>query len=205
MCVCNPRRGEGTGDLRLAVGCCACGEKWRGREEHRPAPVVQDPATGEILHIGRRRRVPAGLKRWLQARDGTCRFPGCGVSVSNSEIDHTRPWAWGGETSHGNLEHLCPKHHRLKTLAYWKAAQPEPGVIAWTSPGGLRRRTGPMLDYGSGRTPAQPFPADRGKPPDLPFPADGGIATDLPFPADRCKPPDPPLPADGGKPPDPPF
>ena len=38
-----------------------------------------------------------------------------------------------------------------------------------------------MLDYGSGRTPNQPFPAD------------------------RCEPPDPPFPSDGGKPPDPPF
>ncbi|MER2135571.1 MAG: DUF222 domain-containing protein [Arthrobacter sp.] len=113
-------------------------------------PLLQDPATGEILHVGRRRRIPAGLKRWLQARDGTCRFPGCSVSVLNSEIDHTRPWAWGGETSHANLEHLCAKHHRLKTLGYWKAVQTEPGVIEWTSPGGLRRRTGPMLDYGRG-------------------------------------------------------
>ena len=143
-------------------------------------PLVQDPATGEILHVGRRRRVPAGLKRWLQARDGTCRFPGCSVSVSNSEIDHTRPWAWGGETSHGNLEHLCPKHHRLKTLGYWNAAQPEPGVIEWTSPGGLRRRTGPMLDYGSFIQRAGDTGQGEGTVPP-PFQAGGGNPDSPPF------------------------
>ena len=127
------------------------------REAANWTPLIQDPVTGEILHVGRRRRVPAGLKRWLQARDGTCRFPGCSVSVLNSEIDHTRPWAWGGATAHSNLEHLCPKHHRLKTLGHWKAVQPEPGVIKWTSPGGLERRTGPMLDYG-GETPGASSP-----------------------------------------------
>ena len=112
-------------------------------------PLVQDPATGEILGVGRRRRIPAGLKRWLQARDGTCRFPGCGVNVQGSQIDHTRPWAHGGNTVHSNLEHLCPKHHRFKTLGHWKARQPEPGTIEWTSPMGRSYRTTPMLGYGA--------------------------------------------------------
>ena len=77
-------------------------------------PLLQDPATGEILNVGRTRRIPAGLKRWLQARDGTCRFPGCSVSVTHAEIDHTTPFSHGGPTDHTNLEHLCPKHHRLQ-------------------------------------------------------------------------------------------
>ncbi|MBD8043488.1 DUF222 domain-containing protein [Arthrobacter sp. Sa2BUA2] len=116
-------------------------------------PLVQDPASGEILGVGRRRRIPAGLKRWLQARDGTCRFPGCGVSVQSSQIDHTRPWAHGGNTVHSNLEHLCPKHHRFKTLGHWKARQPEPGTIEWTSPMGRSYRTTPMFGYGARVTP----------------------------------------------------
>ncbi|MGK3711238.1 hypothetical protein ACSLGO_18225, partial [Arthrobacter sp. IK3] len=45
----------------------------------RWTPLIQDPSTGHILTVGRTRRIPAGLKRWLQARDGTCRFPGCSV------------------------------------------------------------------------------------------------------------------------------
>ncbi|MFZ3416186.1 DUF222 domain-containing protein [Arthrobacter sp. 3Tela_A] len=117
-------------------------------------PLIQDPATGEILNVGRTRRIPAGLKRWLQARDGTCRFPGCSVSVTHAEIDHTTPFSHGGPTDHTNLEHLCPKHHRFKTLGHWKARQPEPGTIEWESPTGRSYATGATLDYQSKRAPA---------------------------------------------------
>ncbi|KAD3633094.1 DUF222 domain-containing protein [Arthrobacter yangruifuii] len=108
--------------------------------------LAQDPTTGEILGVGRRRKVPAGLARWLRARDGTCRFPGCRVSTAVTEIDHTTDWAKGGDTEHGNLEHLCRRHHRFKTLGYWKAAQPTPGVMEWTSPTGRVYRTDPFLE-----------------------------------------------------------
>ncbi|MCC3278352.1 HNH endonuclease [Arthrobacter sp. zg-Y40] len=108
--------------------------------------LAQDPKTGEILGVGRRRKVPSGLARWLRARDGTCRFPGCRVSTAVTEIDHTIDWAAGGPTEHGNLEHLCRRHHRFKTLGYWKARQPTPGVIEWTSPAGRTYRTDPFLE-----------------------------------------------------------
>ncbi|MCQ1999520.1 DUF222 domain-containing protein [Arthrobacter zhaoxinii] len=110
--------------------------------------LAQNPQTGEILGVGRRRKVPAGLRRWLRARDGTCRFPGCRVNTANAEIDHTIDWARGGPTDHGNLEHLCLRHHRFKTLGYWKASQPIPGVIEWTSPAGRIYRTEPFLELG---------------------------------------------------------
>ncbi|MCQ1945247.1 HNH endonuclease signature motif containing protein [Arthrobacter sp. zg-Y1116] len=110
--------------------------------------LAQNPHTGEILGVGRRRKVPAGLRRWLRARDGTCRFPGCRVSTANADIDHTIDWARGGPTDHGNLEHLCRRHHRFKTLGYWKACQPVPGVIEWTSPTGRVYRTEPFLELG---------------------------------------------------------
>ena len=134
-------------------------------------PLVQDPATGEILGVGRRRRIPSGLKRWLRARDGTCRFPGCGVNVQAAQIDHTRPWAQGGNTEHSNLEHLCPKHHRFKSLGYWKARQPEPGTIEWTSPTGRQYRTAPMLDYEPGKR-----SGGCRRPPDLATPPETGEA-----------------------------
>ncbi|KAD3633019.1 DUF222 domain-containing protein [Arthrobacter yangruifuii] len=108
--------------------------------------LAQDPQTGEILGVGRRRKVPAGLARWLRARDGTCRFPGCRVSTAVTEIDHTTDWANGGDTEHGNLEHLCRRHHRFKTLGFWKATQPTPGVMEWTSPTGRVYRTEPFLE-----------------------------------------------------------
>ena len=113
------------------------------REAAHWTPVEQHPDTEEILRVGRRRKVPAGLKHWLRARDGTCRFPGCRSNAVNSEIDHTRPWAQGGATDHDNLEHLCRRHHMFKTRGFWKARQPRPGVIEWTSPGGRSYRTDP--------------------------------------------------------------
>ena len=119
--------------------------------------LVQDPSTGEILAVGRRRKVPAGLKRWLQARDGTCRFPGCSVSIPRTEIDHTIPWAHGGATEHGNLANLCRKHHKYKSLGFWSAKQPVPGVLEWQSSFGLNYRVDPVLEYGrrAGQTPAE--------------------------------------------------
>ncbi|MCQ2001992.1 HNH endonuclease [Arthrobacter zhaoxinii] len=114
--------------------------------------LVQDRATGDILGVGKRRRIPPGLRRWLQARDGTCRFPGCETPASGhstTEIDHTVPWARGGTTDHTNLSHLCRKHHRFKTLGHWKASQstagPGSGILEWTSPLGRTYQTTPQL------------------------------------------------------------
>ena len=124
--------------------------------------LVQDPRTGEILAVGRRRKVPAGLARWLRARDATCRFPGCRTSTATAEIDHTTDWAAGGGTDHGNLAHLCRRHHRYKTLGYWKATQPTPGVIEWTSPTGRTYRTEPFLRLAprAGYDPRKDYPPE---------------------------------------------
>lgn len=103
--------------------------------------LLQDPRSGEILGVGRQRRIPPGLRRWLQARDATCRFPGCISNALTAEVDHTIPWARGGPTSHENLECLCRKHHAFKTSGFWKARQPEPGVLEWTSPAGRTYQT----------------------------------------------------------------
>ncbi|MCC3292181.1 HNH endonuclease signature motif containing protein [Arthrobacter sp. zg-Y1110] len=132
--------------------------------------LAQDPKTGEILGVGRRRKVPAGLRRWLRARDGTCRFPGCRVNTANADIDHTIDWARGGPTDHGNLEHLCRRHHRFKTLGFWKACQPTPGVIEWTSPTGRVYKTEPFLELG----PPDPAVEQATHPPNAQQPTDHG-------------------------------
>ncbi len=118
------------------------------REAAHWTPVERDADTDEILRVGRRRKVPAGLKRWLRARDGTCRFPGCRTNAVISEIDHTKPWSHGGTTDHDNLEHLCRRHHMFKSRGFWKAKQRSPGIIEWTSPGGRTYRTDPYLSLG---------------------------------------------------------
>jgi hypothetical protein len=119
------------------------------REAAKWTPVERDPETGEFLRIGRKRKVPDRLKQVLRVRDGTCRFPGCRTNAVISEIDHTTPWAQGGATDHDNLEHLCRRHHMFKTKGFWKACQPSPGIIEWTSPGGRKYRTEPHLTLNS--------------------------------------------------------
>lgn len=65
------------------------------------------------LSVGQRTRaIPAAIKRALQARDGTCRFPGCENRL-HLDAHHVHHWANGGDTSLGNLVRLCRHHHRL--------------------------------------------------------------------------------------------
>ena len=143
------------------------------RQAARWTPVERDPDTEEILRVGRRRKVPPGLQRWLRARDGTCRFPGCRTNALISEIDHTTPWSRGGVTDHDNLEHLCRRHHMFKTRGFWKARQHSPGIIEWVSPGGRVYRTEPHLHLApsSGTDPVFP---PTGTPVDVPNPSDYG-------------------------------
>ncbi len=72
---------------------------------------VTHAADGQVLDVGRRTRtVPPSIRRALEARDGGCRFPGCGSRFTDAH--HVVHWAEGGETSLGNLVLLCRRHHR---------------------------------------------------------------------------------------------
>jgi Domain of unknown function (DUF222)/HNH endonuclease len=65
------------------------------------------------IELGRRTKaVPPGLRRALAARDGGCRFPGCGRPPGWADAHHVIHWADGGETSLSNLVLLCRPHHR---------------------------------------------------------------------------------------------
>jgi hypothetical protein len=77
-------------------------------------------ADGSILGVGRRTRtISPALRRALEARDGGCRFPGCGLRFTDAH--HVRHWADGEETSLDNLLLLCSHHHRLVHEQGWKA------------------------------------------------------------------------------------
>ncbi|WP_415856290.1 HNH endonuclease signature motif containing protein [Sinomonas sp. G460-2] len=85
------------------------------------------PDTGAPLALGRRRYTPSlAIRRFLGARDRTCRFPGCDKPAQSTETDHTIPWQHGGTTDAANLALLCPEHHRLKSLGHWKVKQLDP-------------------------------------------------------------------------------
>jgi hypothetical protein len=73
--------------------------------------VMRHDQNGNILDVGRKTRIihPA-LRRALDHRDRTCRFPGCDSTFC--EAHHIEHWADGGATSFENLTLLCKSHHR---------------------------------------------------------------------------------------------
>jgi hypothetical protein len=97
--------------------------------------VVKAP-DGSMLDVGRRRRtVPPGLRRALEARDRGCRFPGCGLRFTDAH--HIEHWADGGETSLRNMLCLCRVHHRLVHEEGHRVALDTEGKVVFFSPRGL--------------------------------------------------------------------
>lgn len=68
-------------------------------------------AGGEVLHLGRSRRLASrAQRRALRLRDTTCSFPGCHQS-RHLDAHHTIPWSEGGPTDIDGLALLCRRHH----------------------------------------------------------------------------------------------
>lgn len=111
--------------------------------------ILTDPITGHVLTVDSRNATPS-MRRFLQARDQVCLFPGCRRPAHQSELDHTKPWAAGGKTDVDNLGHLCPKHHTLKHQRPWECEQLGNGWVRWRTPRGERvtvepTRVGPIF------------------------------------------------------------
>lgn len=101
-------------------------------------PVLEGPGP-----VDRYRPSPA-QRRFLRARDRTCRHPGCRNSVAWTDLDHVVPHADGGPTSCQNLCCLCRRHHRLKTHAPgWRFTMTADGTLTVTTPSGVTRATRP--------------------------------------------------------------
>ncbi len=96
---------------------------------------VTDPETGEVVWNGTTRRRPTATeRRYIQARQPVCVFPGCRMPARDSDLDHTSDYAKGGPTHPHNLGPLCRHHHRLKHEAGWKLEQPTPGHVHLDQP-----------------------------------------------------------------------
>lgn len=106
--------------------------------------ILTQPETGCVLSVTNNQfPVPAELKRWLQIRDGTCRFPGCSRPARGSDIDHTTAKQIDGQTVYENLAHLCKPHHALKHQTAWSVRQGHDGTLHWASPAGKQYATDP--------------------------------------------------------------
>jgi hypothetical protein len=89
-------------------------------------------------------RPTAAQRRWIQARDRTCRHPGCANTAGRADLDHVVPYACGGATSCENSCCLCRRHHRLKTHARgWVYALTADGVLTVTTPSNVTRTSRP--------------------------------------------------------------
>jgi hypothetical protein len=93
--------------------------------------------------VDRYEHAPA-QRRFVKARDRTCRQPGCHNRAGLADLDHVDPYACGGETDCTNLCCLCRRHHRLKTHAEgWRYVMTPDGVLSVTTPSGVTRTSRP--------------------------------------------------------------
>ncbi|MDT3316270.1 DUF222 domain-containing protein [Microbacterium sp. KSW4-11] len=125
--------------------------------------LFHDPTTGVTVATDSY-RVPSGMRRFLQARDQHCRFPGCRTAAIRCEVDHTHDHALGGKTELSNLAHLCQRHHSMKQFTAWRVRELMGGVLEWTSPLGRTYREDaptPAVAF----TPATPPPPHAGPAP----------------------------------------
>ena len=89
------------------------------------------PEDGTLVAMDSMRRVfDGGLRRFLIARDGTCRTPWCDAAVRH--IDHVVDHASDGPTSAHNGQGLCVRCNHIKQQPGWRARpEPAPPPGAW--------------------------------------------------------------------------
>ncbi|MHA7155296.1 HNH endonuclease [Arthrobacter sp. TMN-50] len=83
------------------------------------------PATGDLVAMDARARFfTRAQRRFISARDDTCRTPYCDAPIRH--YDHIVPWNRGGRTSIANGAGLCEACNHTKETPGW-TAQPRPG------------------------------------------------------------------------------
>jgi HNH endonuclease len=96
---------------------------------------MRHDADGRVVEVGARTRtIPPALRRALQHRDKTCRFPGCNVRIA--EGHHVRHWAHGGPTKLSNLALLCCRHHRAVHEEGYQVERLRDGAFQFRRPDG---------------------------------------------------------------------
>jgi 5-methylcytosine-specific restriction endonuclease McrA len=97
--------------------------------------LMRHDEDGRVVEVGARTRtIPPALRRALQHRDRSCRFPGCHVRVA--EGHHLRHWAQGGPTTLSNLALLCRRHHRAVHEEGYQIERSPDGALQFRRPNG---------------------------------------------------------------------
>jgi hypothetical protein len=83
------------------------------------------PESGELVAMDSKARLfPTGLRRFIEARDATCRTPYCDAPIRH--IDHIVSWQNRGPTSLSNGAGLCEQCNHTKEKPGW-SSQTLPG------------------------------------------------------------------------------
>jgi hypothetical protein len=78
------------------------------------------PCSGELIGMDSRARLfPPGHRRYIQARDDTCRTPYCDAPIRH--LDHIIPHHTGGATTTDNGAGLCEACNHTKEALGWSA------------------------------------------------------------------------------------
>ena len=83
-----------------------------------------------------RRRFTGGLRRFLVARDQTCRTPWCDAPIRH--VDHPTRHADHGSTTAGNGQGLCVACNLAKEAPGWRARTRDDGEVQTRTPTGHR-------------------------------------------------------------------
>jgi hypothetical protein len=113
--------------------------------------LFTDPITGIATAIDPRRRAfTRPQKQLIDARDRTCRLPGCQSPIAHH--DHVRRHTDGGPTTTANGQGLCEGHNLAKEAPGWTShvIDPRPGhhLIEVTTPTGHHYRSSPPSALG---------------------------------------------------------
>jgi len=97
------------------------------------------------------------MARHVDARDTTCRWPGCTRPATSCDQDHRIPWPTG-PTEAGNLQNLCRTHHRIKThTPTLTVLDEQTGDTIVTTPSGHTHRRAPDPPLGEPELEPPPF------------------------------------------------
>ena len=115
----------------------------RARRTGDGEPVTEGPGLRSPTPTSRYRPT-AAQRRFVRARDRSCRMPGCRRAPGRCDIDHGTAYGDGGPTDCWNLCCLCRRHHRIKTFARGRHFELlADGRLIVRTPSGVSRITRP--------------------------------------------------------------
>jgi hypothetical protein len=105
---------------------------------------IRSGSDGTVLDVGRKTRaVPPSIRRALEARDRSCRFPGC--TARRCDAHHVEHWMDGGVTSVKNLVLLCRRHHRAVHEGGFDVIRHRDGTVTFRRPNGTVLEAAPAM------------------------------------------------------------